>query len=56
MIHEILTKDLNKRKVCARFVPRALNENQEIARIDRPGGRLCFSKPSENYKSELSLD
>jgi len=29
MIHEILTKDLNKRKVCTRFVPHALNEDQE---------------------------
>jgi len=27
IIHEILTKDLNKRKVCARFVPHALNED-----------------------------
>ncbi|XP_026826863.1 uncharacterized protein LOC113562256 [Ooceraea biroi] len=34
MIHEILTKDLNKRKVCARFVPHALNEDQEIARVE----------------------
>lgn len=33
-IWTILTKDLGKRKVCARFVPHQLNKDQEIARVE----------------------
>ncbi|XP_054729334.1 protein GVQW3-like [Anastrepha obliqua] len=33
-IWEILTDDLGKRKVCARFVPHQLNEDQKIARVE----------------------
>ncbi|CAD6999217.1 unnamed protein product [Ceratitis capitata] len=32
-IWRILTEDLGKRKVCARFVPHELNDDQKIARI-----------------------
>ena len=32
-IYTILTEDLGKRKVCARFVPHQLNEDQKIQRI-----------------------
>jgi len=50
MIHEILTKDLNKRKVCARFVPHALNEDQEIARIEH-----CKDKKTSLCASTFSV-
>ncbi|CAD6995255.1 unnamed protein product [Ceratitis capitata] len=32
-ICRILTEDLGKRKICARFVPHKLNDDQKIARI-----------------------
>ncbi|XP_054737795.1 histone-lysine N-methyltransferase SETMAR-like [Anastrepha obliqua] len=33
-IWKILTDDLGKRKVCARFVPQQLNEDQKIVRVE----------------------
>ena len=33
-IWQILTEDLGKRKVCVRFVPHELNEDQKIARVE----------------------
>ena len=34
IIYTTLTKDLGKRKVCARFFPHQLNEDQKIARVE----------------------
>lgn len=33
-VRQILTKDLGKKKVCARFVPHELNEDQKHARVE----------------------
>jgi hypothetical protein len=33
-VHQILTEDLGKRKVCARFVPHALSGDEKHARVE----------------------
>ncbi|GJQ71817.1 hypothetical protein Trydic_g11500 [Trypoxylus dichotomus] len=40
MVHEAMRKDLNKRKVGARFVPRTLTGDQKIARIEHCEGLI----------------
>ena len=40
-IYTILTEDLGKRKVCARFVPHQLNEDQKSQRIFDEKTDLC---------------
>ena len=41
-IYTILTEDLGKRKVCARFFPRQLNEDQKSQRIFNEKTDLCY--------------
>ena len=45
-IYTILTKDLGKKKVCARFVPHQLNEDQKSQRIFDDKTDLCHRPPS----------
>ena len=45
-IYTILTEDLGKRKVCARFVPHLLNEDQKSQRIFYEKTDLCHQPPS----------
>ena len=45
-IYTILTKDLGKRKVCARFVPHQLNEDQTSQRIFDEKTDWCHWAPS----------
>lgn len=33
IVHEILTEDLHKRKICSRFVPHKLTDDQQVARV-----------------------
>ena len=45
-IYTILTEDLGKRKVFARFVPHHLNEDQKSQRIFDEKTDLCHGLPS----------
>ena len=45
-IYTILTEDLGKRKVCARFVPHQLNEDQKSQRIFNEKTDMCHGLPS----------
>jgi hypothetical protein len=41
-VHQILTEDLGKRKVCARFVPHALLGDEKHARVEHCKDMLFF--------------
>ena len=51
-IWRILTGDLGKRKVCARFVPHELNDNQKSERIFNEKGISLIDHPP--YSPDLS--
>ncbi len=48
-IHKILTNDLGKRKVCARFVPHFLTEDQKAQHIAASKNFIKMAESSEDF-------
>lgn len=52
-IYDILTLKLNKRKVCARFVPHKLTDDQEVARVEHSKDLIKTAKKYPNFLDSI---